>query len=808
MLRLAEGDFFMKRLLSVILVLCMVLGLASPAGSGLFTEIKANTDAALSNIGAADRQTENASEGSGSFDLAIRDLYDHSMTADDEEVIASAQKMDSDFRVIETKLGNEAGNLIDYLKYYEAAKSRYIAGDAADDSTFSGSIVNEWERQGEYTSFVMPADDMIRTLVPRIKVTGCSFEDGTADLDIYEWMTVGYASDPDSTVNAAAYGYNFSLQVDCDNRGNWQIAKVSDTDQNFDWMEEEAQSAAQAAQTDTDDLRVISEDGSLEMMAASAATTYNYNVSKAIAYADKYCINYNSSYNSYKGRGGDCANFVSQCLFAGGFKQDSVWYKHSVAWINVMKQIAHFKKYGSFLNANNGNLIKGNPIYFDWNGDGVYDHATICVGRNNSGTAILDSHTKDLYHATWTNWSFKKAGTIQLRTSGTASSTSSEGGTFKTNSTGKYYVYPDGSRIKNCFKTIDGKKYYFNKSGYVVKGLQKIGDYYYFFNTSSGVMKTGWVTYNGHKYYFDSNGAGCTGWEEIGGKWYYFNPDTCVMATGFYTVKNKKHYFGTDGVEQFGWITVNGNTYHLDEYGVVQNGWQTIGGKKYYFNAKGIMVKGYIKIGNTIHSFNDKGVYQGKVTATAEGITYQEASTYGLAQSQTTTTQSSTSGKTGWVKKDGHWYYYNKGVMQTGWLRIGSPQRTYYLGTDGIMRKGWQVIGSSKYHFTAKGVMETGWITYKNNKYYLQSGGKMKTGWLNYKGAKYYFLKNGKMKTGWLKIGNNYYYFLKNGRMKTGWLWDMDGNWYYLNNDGTTVTGSKTIDGKRCHFNNNGTLVN
>ena len=43
MLRLVEGDFFMKRLLSVILVLCMVLGLASPAGSGLFTEIKANT---------------------------------------------------------------------------------------------------------------------------------------------------------------------------------------------------------------------------------------------------------------------------------------------------------------------------------------------------------------------------------------------------------------------------------------------------------------------------------------------------------------------------------------------------------------------------------------------------------------------------------------------------------------------------------------------------------------------------------------------------------------------------------------------
>lgn len=793
----------MKRLLSVILVLCMVLGLASPAGSGLFTEIKANTDAALSNIGASDRQTESASEGSGSFDRAIRDLYDHSMTADDEEVIASAQKMDSDFRVIEHKLGNEAVNLIDYLKYYEAAKSRYIAGDAADDSAFSGSIVSEWERQGEYTSFVMPADDMIRTLVPRIKVTGCSFENGTADLDIYEWMTVGYASDSDSKMNAAAYGYNFSLQVGRDNRGNWQIASISDTDQNFDWMEEEAQSAAQAAQTDTDELRVISEDGSLEMMAASAATTYNYNVSSAIAYADKYCINYNSSYNSYKGRGGDCANFVSQCLYAGGFKQDSVWYRHSVAWINVMKQIAHFKQYGSFLNANNGNLIKGNPIYFDWNGDGVYDHATICVGRNNSGTAILDSHTKDLYHATWTNWSFKKAGTIQLRTSGTASSTSSEGGTFKTNNTGKYYVYPDGSRIRGCFKTIDGKRYYFNDNGYVVKGLRIIGGKYYYFNTSSGVMKTGWVTHNGKKYYFGSDGAGYTEWEEIGGKYYYFKPNNCVMATGFYKVKTKQHYFGTDGVERFGWITVSGNTYHLDEYGVMQYGWQTIARKKYYFNAKGVMVKGNVMIDGVVYSFGDNGVYKGKVTA--EGVTYVDAATFGSAVPKTAT--SSQSGKTGWVKKGQYWYYYKNGVKQTGFIKLGAAKRTFYLGSNGAMRTGWKKINNYMYYFNSEGVMQTGWITYKNNKYYLQNNGKMKTGWLKYKGAWYYLQKSGKMKIGWLRLGSTYYYLQKNGKMKTGWLKDTDGHWYYLNSEGAMVTGRKTIGGVSYYFTKYGDLV-
>ena len=144
-----------------------------------------------------------------------------------------------------------------------------------------------------------------------------------------------------------------------------------------------------------------------------------------------------------------------------------------------MKQIAHLKQYGSFMNANNGNLRAGNPIYFDWSGDSTYEHATICVGRNNSGTAILDSHTKDLYHATWNNWSFSKAATIQLRKSGTSSSTSSEGGYWKKNSVGWWYEYSDGSYLTNCWKKIDNVWYYFNSKGYAVTGLQKIGSHYF-----------------------------------------------------------------------------------------------------------------------------------------------------------------------------------------------------------------------------------------------------------------------------------------------------------------------------------------
>ena len=789
----------------------MIAGLASPFGAGLFTEIDANTRAALrtlsgeSSTAAGSRVSDSFGQESlneedpseaGAFDRAISDLYDNSMSATDEEVIYSAQMMPSDFEAVESAIGSGAMALIETLKSYEAAKSRYMADNGGDE--ISGeraadtgiaedeNIVEEWKKQEEYTSYVMPAADVIRTLVPRIKVTACSVEDGTALLDIYEWMTVGYAPDEKEEISAAAYGYNFSLKAERNSSGSWDIAAVGNTEQNFSWMEEEAEYASEFQEADLDDRRVISEDGSLEMMAASAAGSYTYNVSNAIAYADKYCINYNSAYNSYKGRGGDCANFVSQCLYAGGFKQDSEWYKHSVAWINVMKQIAHFKAYGTFLNATNSNLIKGNPIYFDWNGDSTYDHATICVGRNNSGIAILDSHTKDLYHATWTNWSFRKAATIQLRGSG--SSTSVQDGSFKT--------------------TINTRTYYFKSDGYVAKGLTKIDGDTYLFNTSTGVMCKGWVTYKGNKYYFDDDdGYAYTDWEEIGGKYYYFDPNTCVMAKGFYWVKSKKHYFDENGVEKFGWITVDGKKYYLDEYGVVQYGWQTLGGRKYYFDKEGRMVTGIVKIDGIVYKFDTNGVFREKATAAEAAAAGGSGSNTGSGSSSQSGTSSTA--KKGWVKESGKWYYYKNGVKQIGWLRLGKEpnKRVFYLGSTGAMRTGWVSISGSKYFFDNEGVLQKGWLKYNGAMYYLQSNGKLKKGWLKYNGDWYYLQTNGKMKTGWLKLNNTWYYLQSNGKMKTGWFKDKDGLTYYFRSGGAMVTGRQAINGRTYNFRASGSLI-
>ena len=55
-----------------------------------------------------------------------------------------------------------------------------------------------------------------------------------------------------------------------------------------------------------------------------------YDRNAAVEYAHKYAHDNNPAYMTYEGLGGDCTNFISQCLYAGGaqmnFTPDFGWY--------------------------------------------------------------------------------------------------------------------------------------------------------------------------------------------------------------------------------------------------------------------------------------------------------------------------------------------------------------------------------------------------------------------------------------------------------------------------------------------------
>ena len=69
-----------------------------------------------------------------------------------------------------------------------------------------------------------------------------------------------------------------------------------------------------------------------------------YDRGAAVAYARRWALSRNPRYYNYDGIGGDCTNFTSQCLLAGGgvmnYKHTYGWYyigasNHSPSWTGV-----------------------------------------------------------------------------------------------------------------------------------------------------------------------------------------------------------------------------------------------------------------------------------------------------------------------------------------------------------------------------------------------------------------------------------------------------------------------------------------
>ncbi len=141
-----------------------------------------------------------------------------------------------------------------------------------------------------------------------------------------------------------------------------------------------------------------------------------YDRPAAQAYADAYCLSYNRTFTRFPGA--DCANFASQCGRAGGMPQQpgsttgGWWYDkdgssnpsddtYSLSWINVTRQMSFWNTRRTDWATSAGVLSRGDFIYYDWSGDGVWDHVAVVAGTNSAGQKVIDAHTTDHYRVYW-----------------------------------------------------------------------------------------------------------------------------------------------------------------------------------------------------------------------------------------------------------------------------------------------------------------------------------------------------------------------------------------------------------------------
>lgn len=211
--------------------------------------------------------------------------------------------------------------------------------------------------------------------------------------------------------------------------------------------------------------------------------------------------------------------------------------------------------------------------------------------------------------------------------------------------------------LKNGWKTIQGKTYYFDKKGYALVGMQVIGNNTYYFN-SKGVRRINkWVRVNGGKYYFGADGKMVrnawvgdaylgddgkqikdyvdetrtnpkkTGWVGYGRLWRYYVKGKLV--TGWKNIEGKRYYFQSTGYMKIGWYNDGQNYYFLNTtpgrgtIGVMATNFMRIDGKVYYFfpkqvkdstgkvHPKGSMARGLkIRYNDKEYSFDNQGVCQ------------------------------------------------------------------------------------------------------------------------------------------------------------------------------------------------------
>ena len=266
---------------------------------------------------------------------------------------------------------------------------------------------------------------------------------------------------------------------------------------------------------------------------------------------------------------------------------------------------------------------------------------------------------------------------------------------------GWFYLAEDGKAAIG-WRTIGGKKYYFDTNGVQVKGklISTDGNYnlisqkygkksfldpdtgeawtnrfvnakYYFYNFAGYVSTTDW-------FYMGADGIGVTDWQKIDGMDYYFEPSSGIQVKGDIAERDGKVYyldedsgqvvknrFGTTPAERISTVEARfPKTYYFGADGSRKDltGWQIIDGKTYYFKDD--------------HSIKAKSEYSQIGGSVPDD---------------------------GFAEIDGDGYFFDtQGQFVTNRFvrKYDYSNIWYYYGSDGKRVSGWQTIDGKRYYFS------------------------------------------------------------------------------------------------------------
>ena len=296
----------------------------------------------------------------------------------------------------------------------------------------------------------------------------------------------------------------------------------------------------------------------------------------------------------------------------------------------------------------------------------------------------------------------------------------------------KFYDKDSGALVKNQYFNHNGKWYYADAEGNILKGSQTIDgvhvyfDYNgvqakdtvldgYYYDKDTGARKElprdQFIKIGDDLYYFSSNGR--TGSISVNGKDYYVEQNGKVLRGSFNIYQNPPYYDDETGeaVEKTGFVKSRGSWFYL-ENGKKVAGFKKIDGKLYYFSA------------NPMNKYETNEQVRGKLVGPKFYISFlsraEDNPTYYFdAETGAAVTNQ-------FVYADGHWYYF---------------------GNDGKALLFDQVINGQHLYFDYQGKQIKGnFVTdYKGTRYYDENSGELVTNQTRtINGVTYHFDENGR----------------------------------------------------------------
>ncbi|QZY56342.1 amidase domain-containing protein [Crassaminicella profunda] len=158
---------------------------------------------------------------------------------------------------------------------------------------------------------------------------------------------------------------------------------------------------------------------------------YEYDREKAVTYACEWAQRRNPIYTDFEEMGGDCTNFVSQVIYAGGcpmnYKRYGWFYKNindrAPAWTSVeyfYKFIVNNEDTGPIGEETDLQDIEiGDVVQINFQEDNVYDHTPIVVkikpGIKTIDKILVAAHTIDRVYYPLSAYDFKKLRFIHIK---------------------------------------------------------------------------------------------------------------------------------------------------------------------------------------------------------------------------------------------------------------------------------------------------------------------------------------------------------------------------------------------------------